>query len=88
MTGAPKERAVRLLHQLEDDAPRGYYSGCFGYVSLHGAMHLSVIIRTAVFNMTSGKVSVGAGGAITFLSQPQQEWQEVLLKVKKLDYHL
>ena len=29
-------------------------------------------------------VSVGGGGAITFLSDPEQEWKETLLKTKSV----
>ena len=84
MTGAPKERAVSLLLELEDFQPRGFYSGSLGYLSFNGAAHLNVIIRTAIFNRLQNSVSIGAGGAITFLSNPTDEWDEVLLKVDKL----
>ena len=84
MTGAPKERSVSLLDRLEDFKPRGYYSGCLGYLSFTGALTLNVIIRAAFFSHLERTVSIGAGGAITFLSDPMQEWEEVMLKVKKL----
>ncbi|PHZ08605.1 ADC synthase [Rhizopus microsporus ATCC 52813] len=82
MTGAPKLRAVQLLDQLEDHRPRGVYSGCLGYFSLNGAADFNVVIRTAV--IVDRHLSVGGGGAITFLSDPEEEWKEVLLKTKSV----
>ncbi|KAF7727010.1 Protein phosphatase PP2A regulatory subunit B [Apophysomyces ossiformis] len=86
MTGAPKLRSVQLLDQLEHHKPRGVYSGCLGYFSLDGASDFSVVIRTAVIASQQGEacVSVGGGGAITFLSDPEQEWKETLLKTKSV----
>ncbi|KAJ3170199.1 hypothetical protein HDU88_008825 [Geranomyces variabilis] len=77
MTGAPKLRTVEILETLEK-APRGPYSGVLGYFSLNGAAEFSVIIRTAV--CTANGISVGAGGAIVSLSDPQEEFEEMLLK--------
>ncbi|KAI9314541.1 ADC synthase [Dichotomocladium elegans] len=86
MTGAPKLRSVQLLDQLEGHRPRGVYSGCLGYFSLDGSADFSVVIRTAVATNVSEQVeiSVGAGGAVTFLSDPEQEWRETLLKTKSV----
>ncbi|KAI8977481.1 ADC synthase [Mycotypha africana] len=82
MTGAPKLRSVQLLDELEDGQRRGVYSGCLGYFSLNGSMDFNVVIRTAVVvDRKEGiEVSVGGGGAVTFLSDPEQEWKEALLK--------
>ncbi|KAI8366729.1 ADC synthase [Radiomyces spectabilis] len=84
--GAPKLRSVQLLDQLEQHKPRGVYSGCLGYFSLDGSADFNVVIRTAVAaTKTNGvEVSVGGGGAITFLSNPEQEWKETLLKTKSV----
>ncbi|KAI8098461.1 ADC synthase [Halteromyces radiatus] len=87
MTGAPKLRSVQLLDELEHYKRRGVYSGCLGYLSLNGSADFSVVIRTAVATSTSSgqvELSVGGGGAITFLSDPEQEWKETLLKTKSV----
>jgi para-aminobenzoate synthetase len=77
MTGAPKIRTMEIIDQLEGRA-RGAYSGGLGYFSIDGAAELSVIIRTIVCQ--DGNASIGAGGAVTILSDPEDEWQEVVLK--------
>ncbi|KAI9259925.1 ADC synthase [Sporodiniella umbellata] len=82
MTGAPKLRAVQLLDQLEEHRPRGAYSGCIGYFSLSGGADFNVVIRTAV--VADNQLSVGGGGAITFLSKPEQEWKEAVLKTRSV----
>ena len=79
MTGAPKLRSMEILENLED-MPRGPYSGIFGYLSVTGTSQFNVIIRSAVFNIKSSAVSVGAGGAIVSSSSPRGEWDEMLLK--------
>ncbi|KAI7867590.1 ADC synthase [Spinellus fusiger] len=86
MTGAPKLRSIQLLDQFEQHKPRGIYSGCLGYFSLDGNSDFNVVIRTAVIKHQSDhvEVSVGGGGAITFLSDPEQEWVEALLKTKSV----
>jgi para-aminobenzoate synthetase len=99
MTGAPKIRTMELLHEIENQVSRGPYSGCLGYISLNGCMDMNIIIRTAILtpecepstlktnsNRTNKvwKVSIGAGGAITALSQPTDEYNEMMLKASAI----
>ncbi|KAL1923081.1 uncharacterized protein VTP21DRAFT_9457 [Calcarisporiella thermophila] len=85
MTGAPKLRSVQLLDELEHHRPRGVYSGCLGFLSFSkdgkvGESDFCVVIRTGVVNEEKKEISIGAGGAITSLSIPAKEWEEVMLK--------
>ena len=77
MTGAPKLRTMQIIDRLESSA-RGIYSGVLGHLSPDGRADLSVVIRTAV--LTPAGTTVGAGGAIVLDSDPDAEYDEMLLK--------
>ncbi|WP_371861771.1 anthranilate synthase component I family protein [Microbacterium aerolatum] len=78
MTGAPKLSAMTLLHELESGAPRGVYSGCFGYVGADGAVDLAMVIRSILID--GDRAVVGAGGGITWGSESDAEVAEVATK--------
>ncbi len=77
MTGAPKRRTMAIIDELEGEA-RGPYSGAIGYLGLGGGCDLSVAIRTIVLD--GDVVEIGAGGAIVLDSDPEREYEEMLLK--------
>ncbi|KAK5118634.1 hypothetical protein LTR85_008099 [Meristemomyces frigidus] len=83
MTGAPKKRSCELLQTIEGGRGRGLYSGVLGYFDVGGGADFSVVIRTA-FKWDDGPWRVGAGGAITALSRPDDEWEEMLAKRESL----
>ncbi|KAF8922030.1 ADC synthase [Mucidula mucida] len=68
MTGAPKKRSVEILQDLES-SDRSLYSGVFGYWCVSGS------------GDWAEDWIVGAGGAITALSDPEAEWEEMVVKL-------
>jgi anthranilate synthase component 1 len=79
MTGAPKIRATQILDHLEA-GPRGIYAGTFGFFGYDGQADLAMVIRSIV--MDADGASVGAGGGITALSIPDEEYAEMRLKAR------
>jgi len=83
MTGAPKISATKIIEELEE-TKRGLYSGTVGYFDPHGNFDFNVVIRSILYNATKKYVSYSVGGAITSKSNPENEYQECLLKAKAM----
>jgi len=81
MTGAPKLSAMAILHGLEQ-GPRGIYSGAFGCLGVDGTADLAMVIRSIV--LTPDGASIGTGGGITALSDPDEEVEETRVKARAL----
>ncbi|MGO7017701.1 aminodeoxychorismate synthase component I [Rhizobium leguminosarum] len=80
ITGAPKMRAMEILHALED-VPRDAYCGAIGMISPTGAMRFSVAIRTITL-FQGGRAVFNVGGGIVFDSTAEAEYEECLLKAR------
>lgn len=82
ITGAPKIRAMELIHQVERDA-RGPYCGAIGRIDANGDAAFNVAIRT--IRLTPGEndrhqAVLGVGGAIVADSDGMAEWRECQVK--------
>jgi para-aminobenzoate synthetase component 1 len=83
MTGAPKLNAMKYIDELEDFS-RGIYAGSIGYIEPNGDFDFNVIIRSLVFNKKDKYLSCAVGGAITILSEPEEEYAECQTKIGKI----
>jgi anthranilate synthase component 1 len=84
VSGAPKIRAMEIIHDLEP-CRRGPYSGAYGYYDFEGQLNTAIAIRTMVVRAQgNGKhiVSVQAGAGLVADSQPEKEYEETLNKAR------
>jgi para-aminobenzoate synthetase component 1 len=82
VTGAPKLAALAHIDRLEP-VERGVYCGAVGWVDAdRAAGDLNVAIRT--FWVEDDRLHLGTGGAITWDSTPEGEWEETELKARRL----
>ncbi|MBN9336090.1 aminodeoxychorismate synthase component I [Devosia sp.] len=82
ITGAPKLRAMEIIHEVEL-LPRGLYTGSIGYIAPNGDFAFNVAIRTAVID-SQGNGTIGVGGGIVADSEAESEYSEALLKLRFL----
>ena len=91
MTGAPKKRSCEILQEIEGGKDRSLYSGVVGYMDVGGRGDFSVTIRSmfrwddedtlAPDNEEMETWHIGAGGAVTSLSTPGGEREEMQTKL-------
>lgn len=84
VSGAPKIRAMEIIHELES-CRRGVYSGAYGYYDFEGQLNTAIAIRTMVVRDQpngSHQVTVQAGAGLVADSQPQKEYEETLNKAR------
>jgi para-aminobenzoate synthetase component 1 len=77
VTGAPKKRTVEIIREAET-YKRGYYTGIMGYfdgINLDSGVMIRFIEETP-----SGKI-FKSGGGITYQSNANDEYQEMIDKV-------
>jgi para-aminobenzoate synthetase component I len=77
VTGAPKQKTVEIIHDAES-GDRGFYTGVCGYFDGY-SLDSAVMIRF-VEKRPEG-MFFRSGGGITFLSDPEAEYRELIDKV-------
>jgi anthranilate synthase component 1 len=86
VSGAPKIRAMEIIHELEPQR-RGPYSGVYGFYDFEGQLNSAIAIRTMVVRPQGPNqhlVSVQAGAGLVADSIPENEYEETLNKARGL----
>ena len=80
VTGAPKRRAMEIIHSLESER-RGLYCGTT-FIQHRDIFRGNINIRTAEIHYPSLNIRYFAGGGITLLSDVYREYWEMLAKAE------
>ncbi len=81
VTGAPKIRAMEIIHELESSR-RGAYCGSVFWAGMDGGMDSNIVIRSLM--VSDGTVAAHAGGGIVADSDPAAEYEEMRTKAGPL----
>ncbi len=81
ITGAPKQRAMQVIEELEPHR-RGVYCGSIGYLGFDGRLDCNIAIRTMVHS--GGELCGWAGGGIVADSRWADEYQETFDKARAM----
>lgn len=81
ITGAPKIRAMEIIHELEPSR-RAAYCGSVFWAGMDGAMDSNIVIRSLM--VSDGTVAAHAGGGIVADSDPAAEYEEMRTKAGPL----
>jgi para-aminobenzoate synthetase component 1 len=81
IVGAPKVRAMEIIHELEPVA-RGVYTGAIGWFGREGNARWSLAIRTMV--LREATLDLHVGGGIVIDSDPELEDEECRIKGEAL----
>ncbi len=77
VTGAPKKQTLEIIRESEN-YERGWYSGVFG---VFDGKSLDSAIMIRYIEEDSGRLIYKSGGGITFMSDPEKEYQELISKI-------
>jgi anthranilate synthase component I len=85
VSGAPKIRALEIIHELEG-CRRNPYSGVYGYYDFEGQLNTAITLRTMIVRPQENghEVSVQAGAGLVADSDPVKEYEETLNKARGL----
>ena len=77
VTGSPKPIAMQTIEDLEL-SPRGWYSGCIGFLWFNGSVSTGMTLRTV--HLKDGTATVRAGATLLYESDPEAEERETRIK--------
>ena len=77
VSGAPKKKTLEIIKKTEN-YDRGFYTGVFGYFD---GKNLDSCVLIRFIENQNGKLVYKSGGGITFLSDADKEYDEMLKKV-------
>lgn len=77
ISGAPKKKTVEIIKEAETYS-RDYYTGIFG---IFDGQNLDSAVMIRFIENQNGKMFFKSGGGITYLSRPEEEYQELLDKI-------
>jgi len=77
VTGSPKPVAMQTIENMEN-SPRGWYSGCIGFLWFNGYVSTGMTLRTV--HLKNGRASVRAGATLLYDSDPATEERETHIK--------
>lgn len=81
ITGCPKIRSMQIIEELEP-VRRKIYTGALGYLSFSGSMDFNILIRTILKKRE--ELYFSSGGGIVADSNPQEEYEETMVKAKAM----
>ncbi len=77
VTGAPKDKTISIIREAEN-YDRGFYTGIFGYFD---GQNLDSCVLIRFIENQNGQLVFKSGGGITFMSDAENEYKEMLKKV-------
>lgn len=77
VSGAPKDKTLEIIRRVEE-GPRGYYSGIAGYFD---GLNLDSCVMIRFIENDNGTLYYRSGGGITFMSEAEMEYRELLQKI-------
>jgi len=77
ISGAPKKKTVEIIKAAEN-YERGFYTGIFGYFD---GENLDSCVLIRYIENQNGQLVYKSGGGITFMSEAEKEYEELLKKV-------
>ena len=77
ISGAPKQKTIDIIHRVERYS-RGFYTGIFGYFD---GENLDTAVAIRYIEKEESRLIFKSGGGITFLSDCDKEYDELIRKV-------